>query len=222
MTVVHALATHDIVELVHPRPVREEDELGKAVGKALDGALSQFGYEFSQRRRPTAARMRALAISRLEEELADTAQILPAATRELVVNQIAGVLQAFRGSVLFGLPRPKSRMILINEVVGVYAQPDYWDARNRIFEMKSYHAIPPPPSVSLQLDMFQLAFPCFHEVLVCIDRHSVPVETTSLDVPALAPQQSAEILALALRHGLEHGQPKVLEYVDSPVVRYSI
>ncbi len=222
MTKIRTLATHEVVRWVYPRPPREGSEVGLAVGTAIDRALSRFGHEFRTGRRPTASAMRALAESVLDEELEANAAELGPAERAVVLAQVEGVLVAFRRSELFGLARPRTRLIAIGTEVGIYAQPDYWDGRGRFFEMKSYRAIPPPPDVALQLRLFQLAFPGFESSLVCIDRHHQPVETTSLVVPPPTAEEATDALRRAYDLGREHGQEKVLEYLDTPTVRYPV
>jgi hypothetical protein len=221
VTVIQTLATHEVVHFAHPRPVTERDEIGMAVGKAIDSALAQFNYEFRQSRRPTLAAMNRVGASILDEELANADLTLSAHDREKLGAEVAGVLQAFRGSELFGLYRPRSRMILIDEQVGVYAQPDYWDGSSKFYEMKSFNALPLRPDVALQLQLFQLAFPGFRGFLACFDRHRQPVGTSLTELPALDQSTSELVLGLALRAGRSGGQPKVLEYIDSPTVRYT-
>jgi len=222
MTAVKTVATYEIVQAAYPRPVTERDEIGMAVGKAIDETLSLYSHEFGQSRRPTFTSMNRLAAEILERELADADVQLTPQDRERELAGISGVLHAFRRSEVMGLSRPRSRMILINEQVGVYAQPDYWDGRDRFYEMKSYHTIPMPPDVRLQLQLFQCAFPGFRAFLACFDRHATPVTTNIESIPPLEPPAVEEILKLAYRTGLEKGSEKVLEYVDSPIVRYSI
>jgi hypothetical protein len=222
MTRIRMLPVHEIVQRTYPRPPREQDEVAKAVGKAIDGALSRFSYEFRQGRRPTATAMQALAEELLDEELEGAAAEVSSADREKLLKQVSGVLQAFRRSELFGLPRPRTRIILIQSEVGVYAQPDYWDGRSRFFEMKSYRAIPPPPDVELQLRLFQLAYPRFESFLVCFNRHSDPVETTSLLFPPPTEAEIAQTLRLAYELGRQHGEEKVLEYLNEPTLHYPL
>ena len=222
VTVVRTLATHEVVHFAHPRPVTEKDEIGMAVGKAIDGALARFSYEFRQGRRPTMSAMNRIGASLLDEELADADLTLPPGDREKLGVEVAGVIQSFRGSELFGLYRPRSRMILINEQVGVYAQPDYWDGRSRFYEMKSYNALPPRPDVALQLKLFQLAFPGFRAFLACFDRHAHPVGSTLTEMPPIDRPASEATLTLAYQAAEVNGQAKVLEYIDSPIVRYAI
>ncbi len=221
MTTIRTVAAHEVVRAAFPRPVTEKDELGMAVGKAIDDTLSRFSHEYGQARRPTLTSMQRLAAERLDEQLADADLALRGEDRARELAQIYGVIQAFRKSEVMGLPRPRSRLILINEAVGVYAQPDYWNGRNRFYEMKSYHADPTPPDVRLQLQLFQCAFPGFEAFLVCFDRHANPVTTTIELAAPLDPATTSEVLARAYRTGLEKGVEKVLEYVDSPTVRYS-
>jgi hypothetical protein len=222
MTSIQTVATHEVVQAAYPRPVTERDEVGMAVGKAIDETLSRYSHEFSQSRRPTVSSMQRLATEVLDRELADADLSLAPSDRQQQLAAAFGVLQAFRRSEVMGLPRPRSRLILINERVGVYAQPDYWNGRDRFYEMKSYLARPPPPDVELQLRLFQCAFPKFQGFLACFDRHATPVTTVIEGVPPLDPSVADGVLKLAYRTGLELGTEKVLEYVDNPVVRYLI
>lgn len=219
---MRTIATHEIVQAVYPRPVTERDEIGMAVGKAIDETLARYSHEFGRSRRPTLTSMNRLAAELLDRELADADVRLTPGDRQQQLSAVFGVLQAFRRSEVMGLSRPRSRMILINERVGVYAQPDYWDGRDRFYEMKSYHASPVPPDVGLQLQLFQCAFPGFRAFLACFDRHVTPVTSTIERIPPLEPEAATEVLKLAYRTGLEKGAEKVLEYIDCPIVRYAI
>jgi hypothetical protein len=216
------IPAYEIVQRTYPRPPREQDEVAKAVGKAIDGALSSFSHEFRQGRRPTATAMRALTETLLDEELEGAGAVLGAAEREKTLKQLSGVVQAFRRSEVFGLSRPRTRILLIQNEVGVYAQPDYWDGKGRFFEMKSYRAIPPPPDVELQLRLFQLAYPRFESVLICFNRHADPVETTSLVIPPPTEAEAAHALRLAYDLGRRFGQEKVLEYLEEPTLHYPL
>jgi hypothetical protein len=222
MTTIRTVAAHEVVSATFPRPVTERDEIGMAVGKAIDETLSWSSYEFSQSRRPTLTAMNRRATEILDVELRDADVQLTAAARQHQLTSISGVMQVFRRSEIMGLARPKSRLILINEQIGVYAQPDYWNGRDRFYEMKSYRARPLPPDVQLQIRLFQCAFPGFQAYLACFDRHASPVASTIELIPPLEPAILEGTLALAYRTGLEAGKPKVLEFMDSPTVRYSI
>ncbi len=193
-----------------------------AVGKSIDSTLSRYSHEFDRGRHPTVGAMNQFAAAALENELKDIDLPASASERARAKEQIAAVLQAFRKTEVFGLPRPRTRMILINERVGVYTQPDYWDRKGRIYEMKSYRALPPPADVVLQLRLFQLGFAGFETYLVCVNRHASPPDVTITPIPPITPGESVETLSQALRLGIENGREKVLEYVDNLVVRYSV
>lgn len=222
MTTIRAVATHDVVQATYPRPVTEKDELGMAVGKAIDETLSRYSHEHAQGRRPTVTAMQRFAAEVLDRELADADLILDAPERVRQLVAVSGVIQAFRGSEVMGLRRPRSRLILINGEVGVYAQPDYWDGRSRFYEMKSYRAHPPPPDVELQVQLFQCAFPGFRAYLASFDRHAAPVTVSIEELPPVEPPVAERVLTIALRVGRERGVEKVLEYVDAPTLRYSV
>ncbi|HTT45012.1 MAG TPA: hypothetical protein VMH38_03220 [Thermoplasmata archaeon] len=222
MTVVKTVAAHEIVQATYPRPVTERDELGMAVGKAIDETLSRFSHEFAQGRKPTLAAMNRLATEALDRELAEADLSLVPSDRQTQLASVSGVLQAFRRSEVMGLPRPRSRLVLLNERTGFYAQPDYWNGRDRFYEMKSYFADPVPPDVILQLRLFQCAFPGFQAYLACFDRHAVPVITSIAPVPMLAEADRLEVLKVAQRTAVDKGVEKVLEYIDNPIVRYTV
>jgi len=134
MTTIRTVATHEVVRGAFPRPVTEADEIGMAVGKAIDATLARYSYDFARSLRPTRTAMHRMATEILDEELRDADLRLAPIDRERHLTAIAEVLQAFRRSEVIGLPRPKSRLILINQSVGIYAQPDYWNGRDRIYE----------------------------------------------------------------------------------------
>ncbi|MCI4350688.1 MAG: hypothetical protein L3K15_04165 [Thermoplasmata archaeon] len=222
MSTIKTLATHDIVQLVHPRAATEQDEIGMAVGKAIDSSLSRMSHEARLRRKPSVTSMNQYAQEILNDELQDADLTVDAPTRADLDAQILGVLHAFRHSDLLGLPRPRSRLILIAERAGVYAQPDYWDGGRRFFEMKSYRAIPPRPDVLLQLELFQLAFPECAGELVCFERRARPVQVSRWPIPPVDPTRRDQLLRTALELTLQHGTDKVLEYVENLAVRYAI
>lgn len=223
MTTVRMLPAHEIVRRTYPRPApQERDQVAMAIGKAIDGTLTECGFQLRQGRRPTQTAMTTLAGALLNEALAEAAVAIGASERETTLRQVQEVLRAYRRSEIAGLSRPRTRVFLIGGKVGVYAQPDYWDGRNRFFEMKTYRAIPPPPDVALQLRLFQLAFPTFRAVLVCLDRHTSPVEATSLEVPPPSRTDAEGSLRLAYDLGHQFGEEKVLEYLDGPVVHYEV
>jgi hypothetical protein len=222
MTSIRTVPVHEVVRQTYPRPPREGDELAMAVGRAIDSTLSRVGHEARVGRRWSASAARSLAETLLDEEVAAAAVDLPPAERAKLLARIDSVVRAFRASELFGLDRPRTRVILVNGDVGIYAQPDYWDGRGRIFEMKSYPAVPPPPDVALQLRLFQLAFPGLACSLVCLNRHVDPVERLRLDLAPPTAEETTDALRTAYAVARAHGEPKVLEYVAGPFVAYTV
>jgi hypothetical protein len=222
MTTIRTVATHEVVRATFPRPVSERDQVGMAAGKAIDGALAQFSHLHRTRRRPTVASVDRMAEEMLDEELEAAMVQLSAEERGRQLTEIRAVLREFRGSELMDLERPRSRLILVNGQFGIYAQPDYWDGKERFFEMKTYHADPIPPDVMLQLRLFQLAFPRFRAFLSEFDRHSTPVSHQVREIPPPDEGEVSRVFRLAVGVALASGQSKVLEYVENPIVRYSL
>ncbi|HEV2449012.1 MAG TPA: hypothetical protein VGU43_01210 [Thermoplasmata archaeon] len=222
MTTVRVLAAHDLVAARFPREPSQQAPRARAVGAAIDSSLSQLSHESSLGRRPTLSAMQRFGAERLEELLDEVEEPPSPEVRARMLEEILGSLRAFRSSELMGLPRPRSRLVLVAERAGYFAQPDFWDRRARFFEMKSFRAIPPPPDILLQLQLFQLAFPGAAGTLVCIDRHAAPVSTSSWTVPPLQDLEASSLLAYAHSKATESGEEKVLEYIDHPIVRYGL
>jgi hypothetical protein len=221
-TLIRTVASHDVVRLTFPRPVTERDRIGMAAGKSIDTAVTELSHQYRQGRRPTLASADRLARETFDDEVAAAMLELTPEDRQLQIRQIGGAVRAFRASPLFGLSRPKSRLIVIDERVGIYAQPDYWDGRDRFYEMKSYHSDPVHPDVLLQLQLFQLAFPKFQAVLVEIDRHADPTRAELRPIPPVTDLERDRVLRLARDVALAEGEERVLEFVDNPVVRYAV
>lgn len=220
-TSIRTVATHDVTQSLHPRPVTPENEVGKVEGIAIDRALSEYSHQFARGRHPTKASIERLAAEVLHEQLEEADLVLPSSELERIRGQLLGVLRAFRKSELFGLARPRSRVILIGEAVGVYAQPDYWDGRARFYEMKSYRAEPVPPDVALQMRLFQLAFPECIAHLASFDRHADPVSTTIVRWEPPTESERRSVLEAAWGVAEAQGTEKILEFLDAPVVRYA-
>ena len=221
MTTVRTIPAHEIVRRTFPRPEPEEKDLvAMAAGKVVDTTLSHVGHQMRAGRRPTQSGVMEFATSVLRDTLEESAVSIPTTEEARILAQVARVVQAYRKSEIAGLPRPKTRVVLIGEQVGVYAQPDYWDERARFFEMKSYPTTPAQPEIALQLRLFQLAFPTLQAVLICLNRHVEPVVTTSVPVRPPTSEEASVALRSAYDLGLEFGQEKVLEYVEGPFVRY--
>ncbi len=220
---VRAIPVHEVVRHAFPRPPPEaKDEIAMAIGRAIDGMLAQFGYELRSGRRPTATALRRLGESLLDDALEEAAVEVPPDDLRTLRAQIAAMLPAYRQSPIAGLGRPKTHVVRIGPEVAVYAQPDYWDGRARFYEMKSYRAIPPPPDVGLQLRLFQLAFPGFEAVLVCLNRHVLPVEVATAHIPPPTAAEASTALRLAYDVGRESGEEKVLAYMEGPFVHYPV
>lgn len=220
MTTIRAVAAYQVVAERFPRPVREEDVWGLAAGRAIDEALGRFAHESSLGRRPSISAAADAGVLRFEDGVQELGAA-PEAVRSVEVRgQLERVLRAFRGSVIARLPRPRSRLLLLNRAYGVHCQPDFWDRRSAFYEMKSYRADAARPDLALQLRLFQLAFPGFAGHLITFDRFvdPVPVSVTRLAPPG--PEEVRETLTIALGTAQRHGVDKVLEYVDAPVIPY--
>lgn len=222
MTTVKTLAVHAIVRATYPRPPpTDADQLAMATGHAIDAACAELGHRLRSGRRLPRSALLEIAARDLTDRLDEAGLSITDAERAPLLATISEVLQAYRESPIAGLARPRSRVLLIDGVVAVYAQPDFWDGRSRIYEMKSYAAIPPPPDVALQIRFFQLAFPRFEATLVCLDRHVRPPRTLVATLPPPTSEETQQALRLARDVTEREGIPKVLEYIEGPFVSYA-
>jgi|HubBroStandDraft_3_1064219.scaffolds.fasta_scaffold314252_1 hypothetical protein len=222
MTTIRTVAAHDVVHHLHPRPVTERDELGMIVGSVIDATLSRCSHEARLGRKVSTSSLLRGAEEQFVGMIADADLPLSPEDRTESLRQFAAVLKAFRASPIFGLLRPRSRLILINGEIGVYAQPDFWDGRSRFYEMKSYRPFPIPPDIAVQVRLFQLAFPGFEALLIGFARHSDPVETTMQAVVSPTSEERDVLLREALAVGRSQGLTAVLEYIDHPIIPYTL
>jgi len=222
MPTLRMLATHEVVQRLHPREVTEQDQWGMIAGRVIDTTLSQASHEVRIGRKPTATSLLAAAGAQYDELLAETDLDPDPARRTATLEEVGAVLKAFRASPLYGLPRPRTRWIRINDEVGMYAQPDFWDPRGTFYEMKSYRPVPVPADVATQLRCFQLAYPNARGILIGFDRRARPVGTTAVAVEPTPPAEREHLLRRILDIGREVGLPKVEEYLAPPSAQYRI
>ena len=216
------VAAHQVVSSEFPRPVTDRGELARAVGRAIDSAVSRYGYESRSGRRPTVAGIVRHGLDVFDAEVRDADLDISVSDRAELESQIRAAVPAFRKTPVFGLPRPRSRLIVVDGRFGVYAQPDFWDGATAFYELKSFRAFPAPPDVALQLNLFQLGFPGLRSWILSLDRHSRPVEVRLDEFPRAPEPERRRVLRLAAAFAAAHGEEKVAEYVDSPMVHYRL
>ncbi len=217
---IRVLAAHQVVSDAFPREEREEDLWGRAAGLAVDSAMSDFAHGVRQGRRPSVARTVEVAMARFDDAVAEAGAEPDATRRAAALEQAEAVLRAYRNSPIVGLPRPRSRLVVVGGEVGMYAQPDFWDGRSRFFEVKSYRATPDRPELALQLRLFQLAFPGFEATLVAFDRFARPVAVLTSSVPPLREDDREPALRRVLDCGRRLGEPKVAHYLTADRIDY--
>jgi hypothetical protein len=98
---LRTIPVHEVVRRTFPRPPPEDkDHVAMAVGRTIDGTLAQFGHEYRVGRRPTATAMRRFGTTLLEESLREEAVEVSTAERTRILEELDGVLQAYRRSPL--------------------------------------------------------------------------------------------------------------------------
>ncbi len=82
------------------------------------------------------------------------------------------ILEAFQRTPAFGLLRPKTRLVVIDESIGMYVQPDFYDGYS-IYEVKSFNPTKTRYAY-YQVRLFQLGgYPDSEAVLVGFDGNTL-------------------------------------------------
>ncbi|KJE48957.1 MULTISPECIES: hypothetical protein [Acidiplasma] len=169
---MRVIATHEYVKnfIKHTG-----DKLPMVIGKCLDDTVSKMVY-FKNRhiinRDITIKALRSYT-ALLKDELHKNCISLENSDLRYYYAMGWKFINAFKKSVIYenSLLRDRTRIIIINDEAGIYAQPDFVDYENKtIYEMKSFSLKPLPEYVRLQARVFQLAYPDFKTVLIAFPR----------------------------------------------------
>ncbi|MGC8596636.1 MAG: hypothetical protein ACP5NY_01820 [Thermocladium sp.] len=153
--------------------------------------------------------------STLDDEAAMLGIQLMQNQRNNILSRGRAMLDAFKSTPAFGLLRPKTRLIVIDDLVGIYVQPDFYDGEN-IYEVKTFD----PRGVNYvkyQVRLFQLGYPGSKAILVGFDKATN--KPIILTIDPINDMDKNEILRHALSYGLINGIDE--EPRNHIIVKYS-
>ncbi len=153
--------------------------------------------------------------STLDDEAAMLGIQLMQNQRNNILSRGRAMLDAFKSTPAFGLLRPKTRLIVIDDLVGIYVQPDFYDGEN-IYEVKTFD----PRGVNYvkyQVRLFQLGYPGSKAILVGFDKATN--KPIILTIDPINEMDKNEILRHALSYGLINGIDE--EPRNHIIVKYS-
>ena len=182
-------------------PITADNPIGIAFGYAFDRALLECNYyglsvasTLQYFKDEFLRMMNGYSNSITQEQLQ---QILQQASMMLLAYKQTPI---YRNSLL----RPKTRVVVINDAVGVYMQPDFYDPLNDVFyEVKSYPLRKDEymfKRLCYQIKLYQLAYPKSKAVAVGFcngnngNGNSNGYGYELLELPSLTPREKLQLL----------------------------
>lgn len=180
-------------------PIQEDNPIGIAFGYAFDRALLECNYyglsvaSTLQYFKDEFLRMMNCHSSSITQE--QLQQILQQASMMLLAYKQTPI---YRNSLL----RPKTRVVVINNAIGVYMQPDFYDPLNDVFyEVKSYPLRKDEymfKRLCYQVKLYQLAYPKSKAVAVGFcnsnNGNGNGYGYELLELPSLTPREKLQLL----------------------------
>jgi hypothetical protein len=179
-------------------PITEDNPIGIAFGYAFDRALLECNYHglsvastLQYFKDEFLRMMNGYSNSITQEQLQ---QILQQASMMLLAYKQTPI---YRNSLL----RPKTRVVVINNAIGVYMQPDFYDPLNDVFyEVKSYPLRKDEymfKRLCYQVKLYQLAYPKSKAVAVGFcngNGNGNGYGYELLELPSLTPREKLQLL----------------------------
>ncbi len=136
-------------------------------GSAFDKAMVKMNYYYRRgvdNYLEAAVNYMSLA---MKEEAARMGIKLSSEDEGRMIERGGRMLEAFQRTPAFGLLRPKTGLVVIDESIGMYVQPDFYDG-DSIYEVKSFNPAKTRYAY-YQVRLFQLGYPDSEAVLVGFD-----------------------------------------------------
>lgn len=180
------------------------------LGKCLDETVTQmnyYSYKSEFKRNISLNAMKSFAVM-LNSELIKNNIILDNKDKKNYYAMGWRFINAFKKSELYEntLLRDRTRLIIINDEAGIYAQPDFVDYYNEImYEMKSFSLKPVPKYVKMQVKIFQLAYPGFESKLIAFPRDDGYIKVQKITVKEQAERTKKILLKKLYKFVIDNG-----------------
>ena len=196
MQTIKTLPSYSIVNYKYP--ITADNPIGIAYGYAFDRSLLECNYHglsvastLQYFKDEFLRMMNGYSNSITQEQL------------QQILQQASMMLLAYKQTPIYkqSLLRPKTRVVVINDAVGVYMQPDFYDPLNDVFyEVKSYPLRKDEymfKRLCYQVKLYQLAYPKSKAVAVgfCNGNGSNNGNGYELlELPSLTPREKLQLL----------------------------
>jgi hypothetical protein len=175
-------------------PITADNPIGIAFGYAFDRALLECNYHGWA------------VASTLQYFKDEFLRMMNGYSNSITQEQLQQILQqasmmflAYKKTPIYrnSLLRPKTRVVVINDTIGVYMQPDFYDPLNDVFyEVKSYPLRKDEymfKRLCYQVKLYQLAYPKSKAVAVGFcNGNGYGYEL--LELPSLTPREKLQLL----------------------------
>jgi len=189
----------------HKYPIQEDNPIGIAFGYAFDRALLECNYH------------KLSVASTLQYFKGEFIRMMNGHSSSITQEQLQQILQqasmmllAYKQTPIYkqSLLRPKTRVVVINNTIGVYMQPDFYDpCTDTFYEVKSYPLRKDEymfKRLCYQIKLYQLAYPKSKAVAVgfCNGNCNSNGNNSSngsigyelLELPSLTPREKFQLL----------------------------
>ena len=182
----------------HKYPIQEDNPIGIAFGYAFDRALLECNYH------------KLSVASTLQYFKGEFIRMMNGHSSSITQEQLQQILQqasmmllAYKQTPIYkqSLLRPKTRVVVINNTIGVYMQPDFYDpCTDTFYEVKSYPLRKDEymfKRLCYQVKLYQLAYPKSKAVAVGFcngngSNNGYGYEL--LELPSLTPREKLQLL----------------------------
>jgi hypothetical protein len=185
----------------HKYPIQEDNPIGIAFGYAFDRSLLECNYHGLS----VASTLQYFKGEFIRMLNGHSSSSITQEQLQQILQQASMMFLAYKQTPIYkhSLLRPKTRVIVINDAVGVYMQPDFYDlCTDTFYEVKSYPLRKDEymfKRLCYQIKLYQLAYPKSKAVAVgfgnggnCSNDSYNGYEL--LELPSLTPREKLQLL----------------------------
>jgi hypothetical protein len=198
-TVIKTLPSYSIVNYKYP--ITTDNPIGIAFGYAFDRALLERNYHGLS----VASTLQYFKgeFIRMLNGHSSSNNITQEQLLQQILQQASMMLLAYKQTPIYRdlLLRPKTRVVVINDTIGVYMQPDFYDPCTDVFyEVKSYPLKKDEymfKRLCYQVKLYQLAYPKSKAVAVGFcngNGNGNGYGYELLELPSLTPREKLQLL----------------------------
>ncbi len=205
------IATH---EYTKPFIKHESTIENRIFGKCLDDVVSGMVYYSRYIKRDISLKAIRKFVAEFKNEMNINSVNID--NINIYIESAWRFIHAFKTSDIYKnrFMKDRTRLIIINGDVGIYAQPDFVNYDDKIFyEMKSFSVRPVPLYVIKQVRIFQLAYPDFESYLIGIPRDKRYIKIQKILVNRSSEKTKKMLLRSLYEYAIKNGRD--IDYNDA-------